>query len=54
MKQNKLEKIAKTKMLKQQHNHNELHRYCRMMDTHLDWGFFYYEAKNYVKGLLRR
>ena len=54
MKQSKLEKIARTKMLRKQHNHNKLNKYCKIMKYYLEIGFFYNEAKEYAIGLLRK
>ena len=38
--------------LRKQENHNELKRYCKIMDYCLEVGFFYHEAKPYVRSLL--
>jgi len=54
MKQNKLERITEMKMLRKQHNHNELTKYCRIISYYLEIGFFYNEAQKYARYLLRR
>ena len=52
MKKN-LEKRAREKQLRKQHKRNELHRYCRLIDSYMERGFFYHEAKKYVRGLMK-
>lgn len=54
----KLEKEITNKeflrILRKQHNHNELIRYEKIMENYMEIGFDIKEAKIYAKGLLGR
>jgi len=49
-----LEDLKRTKMLRKQHEHNELTKYCRIVRHYIEIGFFKNEAINYARDLLRR
>ena len=49
----KLRNLPRFRILKIQHNHNILNKYCKIMNYYLEIGFFYNEAREYAIGLLR-
>jgi len=53
MLEKKLKTFPRFRILKTQHNHNILNKYCKIMNYYLEIGFFYNEAREYAIGLLR-
>jgi len=49
-----LEDIKQEKMLRKQHEHNELNKYCRIVEHYIEIGFFKNEAIKYARYLIRK
>lgn len=50
----KLENSPRLKVLRKEENHNSAVKYCKLMDYCLEIGFFYDEARKYVKTMVKR
>jgi len=49
----KAENQLRLRILRKEENHNQLKKYCKLMDYCLEVGFFYSEARQYVPTMLK-